>query len=97
MPQSKLIRTVLLVGLSLVAGYIALGIAVAIEPLVLPPVIAPFSPGLKLAEILAPQIGESFSRTFSWSLRIAILTNTLFYFALFSLLSYLIGRCRNPR
>jgi hypothetical protein len=92
MPKSKLVRTLLLAGLGLVAGFMALAIAVAIEPQVLPPVIALFSPGLKLAEILAPHVGKSFSRTFSWSLRVAILANWAFYFAIFSFLNYLIGR-----
>jgi len=92
MPQSKLIRTLLLAGLGLIAGFIALAIAVAIEPQVLPPVIALFSPGLKLAEVLKPGTGKSFAWTFGWFLRIAIATNTAFYFAIFSLLSYLFGR-----
>ena len=97
MPQNKLLRTILLAGLGLVAGVGALAIAVAIEPQVLPPVIALFSPGLKLAEVLTPETGRSFAWTFGWFLRIAIVTNAAFYFAIFSFFAYLVGRYRGSR
>lgn len=78
------------------AGFIALAIAVAIEPQTLAPVIALFSPGLKLAELVTPESGgKSFAWTFGWFLRIAILANAAYYFALFAFLAYLAGRRRS--
>lgn len=92
MPQSKLFRLLLLAGLGLAAGFIALAIAVAIEPQTPAPVIALFSPGLKLAEFVTPEsAGKSFAWTFGWFLRIAILANAAYYFALFALATYLLG------
>lgn len=96
MPQRKLFRLLLLAGLGLMAGFIALAIAVAIEPQTVAPVIALFSPGLKLAELITPESsGKSFAWTFGWFLRIAIAANAIFYFAVFSLVAYLAGRRRS--
>ena len=95
MPQPKLFRIFLLAGLGLVAGFIALAIAVPIEPQVAAPVIALFSPGLKLAEFITPETGRSFAWTFGWFLRIAILANAAFYFAIFSLIAYVLDRGRS--
>jgi len=95
MPQRPLFKFLLLAGLSVAAGFIALAIAVPIEPQVIAPVIALFSPGLKLAELLTtPETGKSFAWTFGWFLRIAILANAAYYFALFAFLAYLVGRRR---
>jgi hypothetical protein len=94
MPQRKLFRFMLLAGLGLVAGFLALAIAVPIEPQVPAPLIALFSPGLKLAELLTPETGKSFAWTFGWFLRIAILANAAFYFALFAFAAYLVDRLR---
>jgi len=94
MPQGKPLRLLLLAGLGLVAGFIALAIAVPIEPQVIPPVVALFSPGLKLAELVTPETGKSFAWTFGWFLRIAILANAAFYFAIFSLIAYVLDRRR---
>ena len=95
MPQPGFFRYLLLAGVSVAAGFIALAIAVPIEPQTLAPVIALFSPGLKLAELFtAPETGKSFAWTFGWFLRIAILANAAYYFALFSFLAYLVGRRR---
>jgi len=94
MPQSRFLRFVLLAGLGLAAGFLALAIAVPIEPQTAAPVIALFSPGLKLAEFITPESGKSFAWTFGWFLRIAILANGIFYFAVFSLFAYLAGRRR---
>jgi hypothetical protein len=58
------------------------------------PVIALFSPGLKLAELITPESGKSFAWTFGWFLRIAILANAAFYFALFALAKYIVDRRR---
>ena len=92
MPERKLFRFLLLAGLGLVAGFIALAIAVAVEPQVPAAVIALFSPGLKLAEFATPETGKSFAWTFGWFLRIAIAANTAYYYALFALLAYIVGR-----
>jgi hypothetical protein len=96
MPKSKSLRFLLLAGLGLAAGFLALAIAVPIEPQVIPLVIALFSPGLKLAELVTPETGRSFAWTFGWFLRIAILANAAFYFAIFSLVAFLLDR-RRPR
>ncbi len=95
MPQRKFLRFLLLAGLSLVAGFLALAIAMPIEPQVIPSVIALFSPGLKLAEFVTPESGKSFAWTFGWFLRIAIVTNAAFYFAIFSLFFYFKDRRRS--
>jgi hypothetical protein len=95
MPQRQLFRFLLLAGLSLLAGFLALAIAVPLEPQVPAPLIALFSPGLKLAELLTPETGKSFAWTFGWFLRIAIATNAAFYYALFALLAYFAARRRS--
>jgi hypothetical protein len=95
MPQRGFFKFLLLAGLSVAAGFIALAIAVPIEPQTLAPVIALFSPGLKLAELVTtPETGNSFAWTFGWFLRIAILANAAYYFALFALATYLVDRRR---
>jgi hypothetical protein len=94
MPQRKFLRFLLLAGLGLSAGFLALAIAVPIEPQTPAPLIALFSPGLKLAEFVTPQTGKSFGWTFGWFLRIAIAANAVFYFAIFSFVAYLVGRRR---
>jgi len=96
MPKSKPLRLLLMAGLGLAAGFLALAIAVPIEPQVIPLVIAVFSPGLKLAEVVTPATGRSFAWTFGWFLRIAILANAAFYFAIFSLAAFFLDR-RRPR
>ncbi len=88
-------RLLLLAGLGLAAGFLALAIAVPIEPQVIPLVIAVFSPGLKLAEVVTPATGRSFAWTFGWFLRIAILANAAFYFAIFSLAAFFLDRRRS--
>jgi hypothetical protein len=88
MQQHKLLRYLLLAGLSLAIGFLALAVAVPLESQVSPLLIALFSPGLKLAEMVTPETGKSFGWTFGWLLRIAIAGNTAFYFAVFSLLTY---------
>ena len=94
MPQSKLFRFFLLAGLGSIASFIALAIAVAIEPQVPAPLIALFSPGLKLAEYVTPETGKSFAWTFGWFLRIALATNAAYYYALFALLGFVANRLR---
>jgi hypothetical protein len=94
MPQRVLFRLLLLTVLGWIAGIAALALAMAIEPEVSAALIALFSPGLKLAELMAPETHKSIAWTFSWFLRIAIAANAAFYFALFALLGYLADRRR---
>jgi hypothetical protein len=95
MPQSKFARFFLFAGLGLVAGCVALAIAVPFEPQIPAPLVALFSPGLKLAEFVTPETGgKSFAWTFSWFLRIAIVGNAAFYYALFALVVYVSTRRR---
>jgi hypothetical protein len=95
MPQRKLFRFLLLAGLGLVAGFLALAIAVPIEPQVPATLIALFSPGLKLAELISPGTGKSFAWSFGWFLRIAIVANAAFYYALFAVVAHLVNRRRS--
>lgn len=95
MAQRGLFRFLLLAGLGLVAGFLALAIAVPVEPQLPAPLIALFCPGLKLAELLTPQSGQSLVWTFSWFLRIAIAANATFYFAIFALFAYVTDRLRS--
>jgi hypothetical protein len=89
MPQSKFVRFLLLAGLGLVAGSVALAVAIPFEPQIPAPLVALFSPGLKLAEFITPETsGKSFAWTFGWFLRIAIAVNAAFYYALFALVVY---------
>ncbi len=92
MLQRGLSRNLLFGGLGLLAGFLALAIAVPIEPQIPAPLVALFSPGLKLAELIMPETHRSLAWTFGWFLRIAILANAVFYYGLFSLVSYFLIR-----
>jgi hypothetical protein len=75
------------------AGFVALAIAAANEPALPAALIAAFSPGLRLAELVMPPARhESLGWTFGWFLRIAIAGNALFYFVLFGVISYAVER-----
>ncbi len=95
MGQRKLFRFFLLAGLGLVAGFFALAIAMPLEPQIPAPLIAFFSPGLKLAELLTPETHKSLAWTFGWFLRIAIAANAAFYYAVFALAVYIVDRRRS--
>jgi len=96
MPQRTLFKFLLLAGLGLAVGFLALAIAVPLEPQTPAPLIALFSPGLKLAEFVTPESGgKSFAWTFGWFLRIAILANAVFYFTIFSFFAYVADRRRS--
>jgi hypothetical protein len=94
MPQRGPFRFLLLAGLSLATGFLALAVAAPVEAQVPSPLIALFSPGLKLAELIMPETHKSMAWTFGWFLRIAIAANSAFYFAIFSTLAYLMDRSR---
>jgi hypothetical protein len=92
MLQQGLSRNLLFGGLGLFAGFLALAIAVPIEPQVPVALVALFCPGLKLAELIMPETHRSLAWTFGWFLRIAIVANAVFYYAFFSLVSYFLIR-----
>jgi hypothetical protein len=96
MPQRNVLRFSLLALLALVAGFLALAIAVPMDQQSPTPLTVLFSPGLKLAELITPPTDKSMAWTFSWFLRIAIAANAVFYFVVFSFLAYLVGRLRGP-
>ena len=52
------------------------------------------SPGLKIAELIMPDTHGSLAWTFGWFLRIAIVSNAVFYYAIFALLAHLLARRR---
>ena len=94
MPQNRLLGNLLLGGLGLVAGFLALAVAVPLEPQVPAPLLVLLSPGLKIAELVMPDTHGSLAWTFGWFLRIAIAGNAVFYYAIFALLSHLLMRRR---
>ena len=94
MPQHALIRNLLLAGLGLVTGFLALAVAVPLEPQVPAPLLVLLSPGLKIAELIMPDTHGSLAWTFGWFLRIAILGNGIFYYGVFALLARLLTRLR---
>lgn len=94
MPQHALIRNLLLGGLGLVAGFLALAVAVPLEPQIPAPLLALLSPGLKIAELVMPDTHGSLAWTFGWFLRIAILGNAIFYYGVFAFLAHLLLRRR---
>ena len=73
-------------------GFLALAFAVQNEPVLPGPVLAIFSPGLKIAEMLTPARHESLGSTFGGFLRVAIGVNALLYFSIFAFAGYLIDR-----
>ena len=77
------------------AGFLALAFAIQNEPSLSAPVLALVSPGLKVAEFLTPARHESLGSTFGGFLRVAIGVNTAFYFTIFALAAYLLGRRRS--
>jgi hypothetical protein len=76
--------------LGLLVGFLALAWAITSESTLPVSLVFLFSPGLKVAELVMPTAHESLAWTFGWFLRIAIGVNTLFYFAILVLLSYLV-------
>src|SRR5260370_4822629 len=95
MPSPTLFRFLLLAALAVTARFLALAIAVPIDPQVPAPLIALFSPGLKLADPIMPETHKSLAWTFGCFLRIAIAANAAFYFAIFALIAYLADRPRS--
>jgi hypothetical protein len=73
-------------------GFLALALAVQNEPVLPVAVLAIFSPGLKIAEMLTPARHESLGSTFGGFLRVAIGVNSLLYFTIFAFAGYLTDR-----
>ena len=94
MAQHPLIRHLLFGVLGLMAGFLALAVAVPLEPQVPVPFLVLLSPGLKIAELIIPDTHGSLAWTFGWFLRIAILGNGVFYYGVFALLAQLLTRRR---
>lgn len=94
MRQGVIIRNLLFAGLGLAAGFLALAVAVPLEPQLPAPLLALLSPGLKIAEVVMPDTHGSLAWTFGWFLRIAILGNGIFYYGVFALLAHLLMRRR---
>lgn len=92
MPQHRIGRNLIFAGLGLFAGFLALAVAVPLEPQLPVGLIAVLSPGLKLAEAVMPETHGSLAWTFGWFLRIAVATNTVFYYGIFALLAYAFTR-----
>lgn len=90
MRRHPLIRNLFFAGVGLVAGFLALAVAVPLEPQIPAPLLALLSPGLKIAELIMPDTHGSLAWTFGWFLRIAILGNGVFYYGIFALLAHLL-------
>ena len=89
-----LLRFVLPAVVALPLGFVGLALAAENEPSIPGPVLMLFSPGLKLAEMITPEAHGSLGSTFGWFLRVGIVANAAYYFAIFFLLAYLITRRR---
>jgi hypothetical protein len=91
-PSHSLVRIGVCALLGLFAGFIALAIAVPMEPSIPVALVALFSPGLKIAELIMPQEHGSLAWTFGWFLRIAIAVNSALYFVIFQVVTRLFMR-----
>jgi hypothetical protein len=89
-----LFRIVLPAVVALPLGFIGLALAAENEPAIPAPLLMLFSPGLKLAELIAPGEHGSLGATFGWFLRLGIAANAAYYFVIFALLAYLVTRRR---
>ena len=88
----RLVVVLVLLAAGGLVGFFALTFAVQNEPSLPVGLIAVFSPGLKIAEILTPVKRESLGSTFGGFLRVAIVVNAAFYFAIFAFVTALAGR-----
>jgi hypothetical protein len=89
-----LFRIVLPAVMALPLGFIGLALAAENEPAIPAPLLMLFSPGLKLAEFIAPGEHGSLGATFGWFLRVGIAANAAYYFVIFALFAYLVTRRR---
>ena len=75
-------------------GFVGLALAAENEPAIPSALLMVLSPGLKVAELIAPGQHGSLGATFGWFLRIGIAANAAYYFVIFFLLVYLFTRRR---
>ena len=94
MLQHRLFRYLVFGAFSLILGFLALAMAVPLEPQIPVPLVVLFSPGLKIAELIMPETRGSLAWTFGWFLRIAIASNAVFYYAIFLLFAHFAARRR---
>ena len=94
MNTSVLFRIVLPAVVALPLGFVGLALAAENEPAIPTPVLMLLSPGLKVAELIAPGQHGSLGATFGWFLRVGIAANAAYYFVIFALLAYLFTRRR---
>lgn len=92
-----LIRLVLPAVIGAIVGFLALACAIPAESSLPAALVVLFSPGLKIAEMTVPARHESLAFTFGWFLRIAILANAAYYFAIFALAAYLLALRRKRK
>jgi hypothetical protein len=92
MLRPLLLRLILPAVLGSLLGFLALALAVQDEPAFPTPLLAIFSPGLKIAEMVTPVRHESLGSTFGGFLRVAIGVNAGLYFSIFALVGYVIER-----
>ena len=92
MVQSRLFRNLVFGAFSLLAGFLALAMAVPLDAQVPVPLVLLLSPGLKIAELVMPATRGSLAWTFGWFLRIAIAANAVFYYVIFLLLAHFAAR-----
>jgi len=92
MLRPLLLRVILPAVLGSLLGFLALALAVQDEPTLPTPLLAIFSPGLKIAEMVTPVKHESLGSTFGGFLRVAIGVNASLYFAIFAVAGYLVDR-----
>jgi hypothetical protein len=89
-----LLRIVLPAVVALPLGFVGLALAAENEPSIPVPLLMLLSPGLKLAELIAPGQHGSLGATFGWFLRVGIAANAAYYFVILALLVYLFTRRR---
>ena len=94
MPKGFFFRWLAPAVVGLAVGFFALASAVTNETTLPASLVLLFSPGLKVAELVMPETHASLAWTFGWFLRIAILANAAYYFALFALAKFLVDRRR---
>jgi hypothetical protein len=92
MLRRLLLRLILPAILGSIFGFLALALAVQDEPSLPTPLLSIFSPGLKVAEMLAPAKHESLGSTFGGFLRVAVGVNAVLYFSIFAAAGYLVDR-----
>jgi hypothetical protein len=89
-----LFRIVLPALVALPLGFIGLALAAENEPNTPAALLMLLSPGLKLAELIAPGQHGSLGATFGWFLRVGIAANAAYYFVIFFLMAYVFTRRR---